>query len=67
MAFNPSPKVALARDFAKKFDQKMVIIFHIDGAERIGYASYGKNKLLCNEAKKIADTIFDRIMREGIY
>ena len=66
MAFNPSPKVACARDFANKFDQKMVIIFHIDGKGRIGYASYGETRALCDEAKNVADQLFDHITKGGI-
>ena len=52
MAWNPEPEVAAARDYAKKFNQEQVIIFHIDKDGRFGYASYGKTKKLCGETKK---------------
>ena len=63
MAFNPSPKVAAARDFANKFGQEMVIIVHIDRAGKIGYASYGGTQSLCHKAKVIADEMFDAITK----
>ena len=61
MAFNPSPKVADARKIAGEWDKEQIIIFAIDGDE-IEYASYGKNKGLCNEAKRLGDVCFDAIM-----
>ena len=64
MAWNPSPKVAAARDFGKKFDKKMVIILSIDDQNRIDYASYGKDKSLCENARQLADFIFDKIIDE---
>ncbi len=61
MAFNPSPRVALARDFAKKFDKQEVIILHINREGKFGYASYGETKALCDEAKKLADICYQAI------
>ena len=62
MAWNPSPKVAEARDFGEKFDKKMVIILSIDKYNDLEYASYGKTKGLCGIAKNIADVAYDAIM-----
>ena len=62
MAFNPSPKVAAARDFAKKFGKEQVIIFSINTAGQLEYASYGETKALCSEAKKLGDIAFESIM-----
>ena len=64
MAWNPSPQVASARDFAKKFDKKIVVIMHVDDKGRLGYASYGETKLLCDAAKILADKAFDSIVEE---
>lgn len=61
MAFNPDPEVAAARDIAKRFSKKQVIILMID-EEMLTYASYGETKALCDAAKKIADVAFDAVM-----
>lgn len=63
MAFNPSPKVSTARDFARKFDQEMVIIFFVDRDGQFGYASYGETRTKCNAAKRLADTMFEAVTR----
>lgn len=62
MAFNPSPKVAAARDFAKQFGKEQVIILSFDG-DTLETATYGETKGLCNEAKKLGDVAFDAIMK----
>lgn len=60
MAFNPSPKVAAARDIATKFKKDKVIVFMIDDAAKtIEYASYGKNPSDCKEARRIANHLFE--------
>ena len=59
MAWNPSPEVAAARDFAKKFGANRVIIFFTLPDGRPGYASYGTTLALCAEARKIADGVWD--------
>ena len=59
MAFNPSPEVAAARDFGKKFGaDQVVILFRLkDG--RLGYASYGETRALCDRAREWADVAMD--------
>jgi hypothetical protein len=64
MAVNPSPKVAVARNYAKKFNKNMVVILAIKGNE-LEYASYGVNKGLCREAKDLADVAYDALMKRG--
>lgn len=68
MAFNLSPKVAEARDLAKKYGKTRVIIFMIDDDKgTMEYASYGKDKALCSDARKLADVaykaIYDHLLR----
>ena len=58
MAWNPSPKVAAARDFGKRFQKSTVIIISIDDDGGCEYVSYGKTRMLCDEAKRLGDKIF---------
>lgn len=62
MAWNPSPKVAAARDFGEEFGKDLVIILSVDQEGRLEYASYGKNQFLCNQAQELADKAFNAIM-----
>jgi len=62
MAWNPSPQVAVARDYAKKFGKSQVVILAIDEHNNLSYASYGATKQLCGSAEKIADIALDSIM-----
>ena len=64
MAFNPSQQVKCAREFATKFKKTEVIILSINENLELEYASYGKTKELCADAKKIADIAFDAIIKE---
>ena len=57
MAFNPSKEVAAARDFAKKFNKRQVVIIYVDD-EKFGYSSYGATKAECNKARKLADELY---------
>ncbi len=58
MAFNPTPQVAVARDFAKKFGADRVVIYFVKPDGQYGYASYGKTKELCKQAGCVADKTF---------
>ena len=58
MAFNPSPKVQVARDAAKALDAEQVVIVFVNG-DQFGYASYGKTARLCAETRKLADVLFE--------
>lgn len=59
MAWNPSPEVAIARDAAKQLKADRVVIMFTTADGKLGYASYGETKSKCNEAKGMADTLFD--------
>lgn len=65
MAWNPSPEVAVARDAANKLApligaklDRCVIVYTLEDG-RLGYVSYGANKRLCDEAKAMADDLYD--------
>ena len=63
MVWNPSPKVAAARDIGKKFSKAQVIVLMIDQDDgTLEVASYGKTRELCADAKKIGDVAFDAVM-----
>ena len=63
MAWNPSPKVAAARDIGKKFRKPQVVVLMIDeDAGTLEFASYGETRALCAKAKKIGDVAFDAVM-----
>ncbi len=64
MAWNPSPQVAVARDFGKKFGADRVVIFYALPDGRVGYASYGETKALCDTAGEVADAVLDEISWE---
>ena len=65
MGFNPSKEVAAARDIANKFDKDQVIILMLDReAETMLGASYGKNKALCNDAKRIMDAAYNAVIAD---
>ena len=59
MAWNPEPEVAAARDFGKKFDADRVVIIYTKPDGKVGMASYGKTKALCERTKPIGNSLFD--------
>jgi len=62
MAWNPSPEVAAARDFGKKFNyDKVYIIAVSERRSQFEIISYGETKQKCDEAKKYADELFNKI------
>lgn len=64
MAWNPSPEVAAARDFGNKFNGNRVVIVWTTDDGRIGYASYGRTKKLCDETKGLAEAAYAAVMKE---
>lgn len=62
MAWNPSPEVAVARDFGKKFNFDKVIIIGVNELKgSFQVVSYGETKLKCGETKITADNIYEMI------
>lgn len=63
MAWNPSPEVAVARDAAKKLgDVPVCIVLYVTNDDKLGMASFGKDRQLCNFAGKLGDAAFDAVM-----
>lgn len=60
MAYNDSEKVGDARDFAEEHDVEQVVILYVDrSSDQLGYASYGENESLCDQAKRLADAAYE--------
>lgn len=59
MAWNPSPEVAALRDFAEKFECRIVVAMVITADGRFGYHSFGEIRSLCSVAKKIGDDLYE--------
>jgi hypothetical protein len=66
MAWNPSPEVAAARDFGKKFDADQVIIVYMKHKTRqMGSVTYGRTMELCRDTKPLGDIAYQAV-REAI-
>ena len=62
MAWNPSPKVAAARDIGKKFGFDQVIILGINNdKDQMEAISYGSTKSSCGQAKGYANVAYDAV------
>ena len=58
MAWNPSPEIAPLRDYAKKFDRPVVVVFAIErGGERFRISTYGETKKPCKLAGSFGNSI----------
>lgn len=67
MAWNPSPEVAHARDFGKKFNYDRVIIIGVnDTTQKLEVVSYGSTKKKCDEVKQTADEVYNQILNGDI-
>ncbi len=63
MAYNPSPKVAAARDIGQRFSVPQVVVLLIDRERGVlEYASWGKTKVLCAEARGLGDAAFEAVV-----
>ena len=62
MAWNPSPKVAVARDIGNKFDADKVIVILINEQKgHIEAISYGKTKTERAVAKRLSDVAYTAV------
>jgi hypothetical protein len=67
MAFNPSPKVAAARDYGNKFDRDIVVIISFNKkSSRYEIVSYGKTKEFCNKGEMIGNLLERAICNSGL-
>lgn len=66
MAWNPSPEMAMAREFAAKHGREIVIVVSIDEAGMVRTQSYGKTKAICEgAAKRIGDAVHACVLESG--
>ena len=63
MPWNPSPQVAIARDAAEKLGADRVVIVFTKPDGTFGYASFGRTRDLCANAKRLGDTLYDAAER----
>lgn len=59
MAFNPSPEVKVARAAANKLGALQAVIVYVTPDGRVGMASFGQTKELCEQAGHLGDGLFD--------
>lgn len=59
MAWNPSPEVAALREFAEKFECRIVVALVITADGRFGYHSFGETRSLCDVGKRIGDDLYE--------
>lgn len=57
MAWNPTPEVAIVRDACKRMGGEMAVLIVIRGDGQFSTTSYGKDRMLCGEAKALADEL----------
>ena len=67
MAWNPSPEVAAARDAAKALgDAPICVVIWLDEkTQRLGMASFGRTKQLCQSAGEFGDHILKAALKWG--
>ena len=71
MAWNPSPEVAVLRDYSAKFGDDYLILVHINTAtNKLGFVSYGATKAKCKRAAELAEVarqaVENEIIAEGL-
>lgn len=58
MAWNPSPEIAPLRDYAKKFDRPVVVVFALERCgNRFRISTYGETTKLCKLAGLFGEQI----------
>ena len=63
MAWNPSPKVAAARDYGRKFCKDMVIIISTDGRfpPTLEVVTYGETREKCAAAQVLGTAAYEAV------
>lgn len=55
-------RIEAARELAERFGKDQVIVIMLDPtAGTLEYASYGKTRALCADARRLADAAFDAV------
>lgn len=67
MAWNPEPEVAVARDAAKALGDVpiCVVIWLTNDGQRVGVASYGRSRALCDDAGRLGKHIHKAALKWG--
>jgi hypothetical protein len=60
MAKPTYPSVSDARRIAKQHDLLRCVVFFTGVDGRIGYASYGKTRQLCDSTRSVADALWNK-------
>lgn len=60
MAWNPDPKIAMAREFGKKVGARQVFILYVTD-KQMGCVTYGKTRALCDDARHIGDKLYEAL------
>lgn len=62
---NPTnPSVSDARKLAEKHGLQRCIVFFAGADDRVGYASYGMTRGLCEGTRRVADAMWDTYVSE---
>lgn len=66
MAWNPSPEIAALRELAPKLKARQVIVIAInEDGSTFGVHTFGKTRLLCDQADKIGKQVF-KMVNQGV-
>jgi len=64
--WNPSPEIAAAREYDKKFDRPVVVVFSLEKCgNRFSVTTYGRSKALCTLAAEFGDQIAQAV-KDGV-
>lgn len=55
--------ISQAKALAMRYGKDIVVVLHV-GAGRLGYASYGRNRQLCELGGRLADVAYEAVERE---
>lgn len=53
------PDIDVARGVAEHYDLDRVVVWFVTNDGRDGYVSYGRDRALCNDTRRLADRMYD--------